>query len=123
MSAGDFLFISGAKGPNAAAINGGYIRTSEVIGGYALYSKRFDPGMFMQHVVGIWQVKPVTLKNTAACYAYVAGGCAAEDCTSRMWKVIDGATFQHAPLVPMVAGVEAKHTVGAPPPPPPPPSM
>ena len=106
MSSGDFLFISGAAGPNAAAINGGYIRTSEVISGYALYSKRWDPSMVMQHVVGTWQVKPVTQKGTAACYAYVAGGCAAEDCTSRPWKVMDGATFQDAPLVTMVAESE-----------------
>jgi hypothetical protein len=106
MSASDFLFISGATGPNAAAINGGYIRASEVNGGHALYSKRCDPGMCMQHVVGIWQVKPVTLKGTAACYAYVAGGCAAEDCTSRPWKVTDGATFQDAPLVIMVSESE-----------------
>ncbi len=41
------------------------------------------------------------------CYAKVKGGCAAEACTSRQWKVsFDGKTWAEAPLVKMVAEAE-----------------
>ena len=111
MSAGDCLFIFGATDINAGAINGGYDRTGEMCGGYALYRKRCDPSIIMEHHVGTWQVKLVSHKGTAAAYAYVAGGCAAEACTSRMWKVGVGATFEDAPSVKMVAGAEAQRQV------------
>ena len=111
MSAGDFLFISGATGINPGAINGGYDRTGEMCGGYALYRKRCDPRMCMEHHGGQWQVKPVSDKGTVNCFAYVAGGCAAEACTSRMWKVSNGVTHQDAPSVKMVAGAEAQRQV------------
>ena len=103
MSAGDFLFISGATGEHAGAINGGYDRTGEMCGGYALYRKRGDPSLCMEHREGNWQVKHVAHKGTASGNAYVAGGCAAEACTSRMWKVFDGTTWPDAPFVKMVA--------------------
>ena len=112
MSAGDFLFISGATGIHAGFINGGYDRTGEMCGGYSLYRKRCDPDIIMEHHDGAWEVKLVSSKGTAAAYAYVAGGCAAEACTSRMWKVVfAGATLQDAPSVKMVAGVEAQRQV------------
>jgi hypothetical protein len=112
MSAGDCLFISGATGINAGAINGGYDRTGEMCGSYALYRKRGDPLMCMEHRGGDWEVKTVSSKGTGVCFAYVAGGCAAEACTSRMWKVtFDNATHQDAPSVKMVAGAEAERQV------------
>ena len=108
MSAGDVIFISGAAGINAAGINGVYDRTSETSGGYAVYAKRGDGGMCMEHFAGTksWQVKAVSNKGTARCKAYVAGGCAAEACTSRQWMVYDGKTFSDAPLVKIVAEAE-----------------
>ena len=112
MSAGDCLFISGATGVQAGFINGGYVRTGEMCGGYALYRKRCDPSVIMEHRGGDWEVKLVSNKGTNDCYAYVAGGCAAEACTSRMWKEsFDGATHQDAPSVKMVAGAEAQRQV------------
>ena len=103
MSEALVLFISGATGPNAAGINGVYDRTSETSGGYALYRKRGDGSVLLEHRDGKWEVKPVSGKGTATFYAYVAGGCAAEACTSRMWKVFDGTTWPDAPFVKMVA--------------------
>ena len=109
----------------AGAINGGYDRTGEMCGSYALYRKRVDPGIIMEYCDGMWQFKHVSSKGTANCLAYViAGRCsAAEACWSRLWKVWDGATFHDAPSVKMVAGAEAERQVGccrlhAPPPPP-----
>jgi hypothetical protein len=62
MSAGDCLFISGATGINAGLINGGYDRTDEMCGGYALYRKRCDPGTIMEHCgdLSSWQIKHQT---------------------------------------------------------------
>jgi hypothetical protein len=127
MSEALVLYISGATGPFAACINGIYDRTSETSGGYALYCKRGDGSVCMEHRGGRWQVKNVAHKGKGNCLAYVAGGCAAEACTSRQWKVtFDDKAFDDAPLVKMVAGAEAERQVGccrlhaAPPLPPPP---
>ena len=102
------MVISGATGPNAAAINGVYEPTQEKgLDGRVLYRKRGDSSVCMEHFGGRWQVKPVLMKGGANCYAYVAGGCAAGACTSRMWKEsFDGATFQDAHSVKMVAESE-----------------
>ena len=92
--------ISGATGEYAARINGVLEPTQEKgLDGRVLYRKRGDPSMIMEHLGGKWEVKPVSHKGTAVCYAYVAGGCAAEACTSRMWKMGDGSTFHDAPSV------------------------
>ena len=113
MSAADVLFISGATGVNAAGINGGYDRTSETSGGYALYAKRGDKSMCMEHFGGKWMVKAVSDKGKDNAYAYVAGGCGAEACTSRQWTVsFDSKAHAEAPLVKMVAGAEAQRQVG-----------
>jgi hypothetical protein len=125
MSEALVLYISGATGVRAAAINGIYDRTSETSGGYALYRKRGDGSMCMEHHGGKWQVKFVSVKGKNNCHAYVAGGCAAEACTSRPWKVWDDKAHIDAPLVKMVGGGEAVRQVGCcrlhvPPPPPPP---
>jgi hypothetical protein len=107
MSAGDVVFISGATGLNAAGINGAYYRTSEVCNGYALYAKRGDASMCIEHPDGDWEVKLVSQKGTGTCWAYVAGGCGLEACTSRVWTVYDGKTWNDAPAVKLVAGAEA----------------
>ena len=113
MSAADVIFISGAAGVNAAAINGVYDITCETSGGYALYAKRGDSSMWIEHFVGKWQIKSVSDKGKANCFANVAGGCAAEACTSRQWKVsFDNKTFSDAPHVKMLAGAEAQRQVG-----------
>ena len=105
--------ISGATGPKAAAINGVLEPTQEKgLDGRVLYRKRGDPRIIMEHRGGHWEVKNVSSKGENTCKAYVAGGCAAEACTSRMWKVtFDGATFEDAPSVKMVAGAEAQRQV------------
>ena len=97
--------ISGATGSNAAFINGVYEPTHKKRrNGRVLYRKRSNPSLIMEHFGGMWGVTDVSSKGTGACMAYVAGGCAAEACTSRMWKVtFDGATFHDAPSVQMVA--------------------
>jgi hypothetical protein len=104
MSAGAVVFISGATGPYAAVINGPYDRTGEISGGYAIYSKRGDPSMCIEHRGERWEVKAVSSKGKAECKAYVAGGCALEDCTSRVWKVNDGKEFDDQPSVKMATG-------------------
>ena len=104
MSAGPVVFISGATGLSAAVINGPYDRTGAISGGYAVYSKRGDPSMCIEHQGGRWQVKDVSNKGKSACKAYVAGGCALEDCTSRVWKVGNGKEFDDQPSVKMATG-------------------
>ncbi len=69
-----------------------------------LYAKRGNAGMCMEHFAGKWTVKAVSNKSTGNGCAYVAGGCAAEDCTSRHWRVLyDGKSYADAPLVKIVA--------------------
>ena len=110
MSAGDVVFISGATGPFAAGINGAYDRTSEMCGGYALYAKRGDASMCIEHIAGLWQVKYVSNKGKNNSHAHVAGGCALEACTSRVWSVDDGTPgpFVDAPSVKLVAEAEVR---------------
>jgi hypothetical protein len=111
MSAGAVVFISGATGPWAAGINGPYDRTGEISGGYAVYSKRGDPSTCIEHRAGKWEVKDVSGKGKAGCKAYVAGGCALEDCTSRVWKVGNGKGWDNQPSVKMATGREAERQV------------
>ena len=107
------VFISGATGVNAARINGVLEPTEEKgVDGRVLYRKRGDGSMCMEHFGGKWQVKAVSSKGTAGCYAYVQGGCALAACTSRQWTVsFDGETFSDAPGVKMVTGAEAERKV------------
>ena len=91
MSAGAVVFISGATGPWAAGINGFYGVTEEKsLDGRLVLSKRGDPSVCIEHYEGDWQVKADWSKGSGICMACVAGGCALEDCTSRVWKVDDG---------------------------------
>jgi hypothetical protein len=123
MSAGAVVFISGATGPNAAAINGPYDRTGKDSDGYSFYSKRGDPSVCIEHHDGSgtvpgyehrferWKVKLVSYKGKAVYMAYVAGGCALEDCTSRVWGVGNGKGFDDQPSVKMATGSEAERQV------------
>ena len=119
------VFIRGATGVYSAAINGTYDITREISGGYAVYSKRGDGSMCIEHYAGQWQVKAVSDKGKYACFAYVTGGCALEACTSRVWKVSNGKTFEDQPSVKAVTGADAEREVSGgctthPPPPSPP---
>ncbi len=106
------VFISGATGVHAALINGVLEPTEEKgVDGRVLYRKRGDGSVCMEHFGGEWEVKHVSSKGTfnrELCYAVVAGGCAAEACTSRPWWVYDGKAWADAPLVKMVAEAEVR---------------
>jgi hypothetical protein len=106
------VLISGATGPWAAGVNGFYTVTEEKSSyGRFVLSKRGDPGMCIEHCVGLWQVKPVSDKGKSECLAYVAGGCALEECASRVWKVCTGNSFVDQPSVKMATGSEAERQV------------
>ena len=109
------VFISGAAGPNSARIckiNGFYSVTEEKSAdGRVVLSKRGDASICIEHVAGKWQVKPVSSKGTSAGMAYVQGGCALEDCTSRVWRMFNGKEDEDQPSVKMATGSEAERQV------------
>jgi hypothetical protein len=106
------VFISGATGPHAASINGCYGVTEEKsLDGRLVLSKRGDPSVCIEHRGGQWEVKRVSNKSKDRCWAYVAGGCALEDCTSRVWKVHDGKEFEDQRKVEIATGGEAEWQV------------
>jgi len=80
------VFISGASGDSAAAVNGYY---EPVLGfgtdGRVVYAKYGGGGLYIQHFGGYWQVKRVGDKGESACIASVAGGGALVDCVARVW--------------------------------------
>ena len=103
------MSISGATGDNAARINGFFEPTQEKgPDGRALYAKRGDASMCIEHYGGDWQVKLVSSKGKGGCKAYVAGGCGLEACTSRVWKVWDGHGWNDTPRVKVVAEAEVR---------------
>jgi hypothetical protein len=103
------VFISGATGVNAAFINGFFEPTQEKgLDGRALYVKRGDASACIEHYGGKWQVKAVSDKGEDGAWAYVAGGCGLEACTSRVWKVGDGKAFHDAPSVKLVLEAEVR---------------
>ena len=108
------MFISGATGVFAAAINGFFEPTQEKgPDGRVLYVKRGDANRCIEHRTGDWEVKRVSAKGKDGAWAYVAGGCGLEACTSRVWKVTEGkgTGFHDAPSVKLVAGAEAQRQV------------
>ena len=113
------VFISGATGPKAASINGFYVVTEEKsFDGRLVLSKRGDPSVCIEHHGGQWQVKNVSSKGTDACKANVAGGCALEDCTSRVWRVNVGKGFssdewEYQPSVKMATGSLVAEAIAA----------
>ena len=106
------VFISGATGVHAAAINGFFEPTQDKgPDGRLILTKRGNAGMLMEHTAGRWRVKSVSDKGTTSCNAYFEGGCALAACTSRQWRVGNGKTFSDAPGVKMVTGAEAERKV------------
>ena len=106
------MFISGATGVNAARINGFFEPTQEKgLDGRVLYAKRGDASMCIEHIAGLWQVKYVSDKGKNNSHAHVAGGCALEACTSRVWRVWDGVRHLDAAGVKLVTGAEAERQV------------
>ena len=106
------VFISGAAGLHSAAINGFYSLTEEKgSDGRVVLSKRGDASMCIEHFVEEWEVKDVSSKGTSACIAYVQGGCALEDCTSRVWSVTNGKEWEDQPSVKMATGSKAERQV------------
>ncbi len=106
------VFISGAAGMYSAGINGFYSVTEEKSAdGRVVLSKRGDASMCIEHFAGEWQVKDVSSKGTSRCMASVQGGCALEDCTSRVWMVYNGKEWEDQPSVKMVTGSEAERQV------------
>jgi hypothetical protein len=106
------VFISGTTGPKAASINGFYVVTEEKsLDGRLVLSKRGDPSVCIEHHGGVWGVKHVSRKGKAGCFACVAGGCALEDCTSRLWRVNNGNEINDQQSVKMATGREAERQV------------
>ncbi len=106
------VFISGATGSCAGSINGFYGVTEEKsLDGRLVLSKRGDPSVCIEHHGGDWEVKLASTRGKAACMAYVAGGCALEDCTSRVWNVWNGKGWDDQPSVKMATGREAERQV------------
>ena len=98
------VFISGATGPHAAAINGFYGVTEEKSSdGRLVLSKRGDPSVCIEHRGGNWYL--LSKKGKARFLASVAGGCVLEDCTSRVWRVSNGETFDEQPSVNMATNI------------------
>ena len=103
------MFISGATGERAAFVNGFFEPTQEKgPDGRLRYAKRGDASWCIEHYGGNWQVKHVSDKGTGVCWAYVAGGCGLEACTSRVWNVWDGKAHVDAPSVKLVAEAEVR---------------
>ena len=80
------VFISGASGDSAAAVNVYYepmlgFGTDERV----VYAKYGGGGVCIEHFGRVWQVKRVEDRGANACMASVAGDCALVDCVARVW--------------------------------------
>jgi hypothetical protein len=111
MSSGDVIFISGATGLFSSGINGPYDRTAELSGGYAVYAKRGDGSVCIEHRAGRWQVKHVSNMGQDSSSAFISGNRALEDCASCVWRVWDGKVWDDQPSVKMATGREAERQV------------
>ena len=105
------IFISGFEGRHHV-IDGLYSPTQETgQDGRVVYRKSGECGdeaLCIEHFEGRWRVKNQSDRGSVACFAYVEGGCAFEDCRSRIWKVVEGEDFVDQPGVKVVTGDEAK---------------
>jgi hypothetical protein len=92
------VFISGATGPYAAAINGFFAPTLETgLDGRVVYSKCGDASVCIEHCVGWWTIKCVNDKFKSDCFqAMVVGGCSLEACTSRTWWSLQDVNSQNS---------------------------
>ena len=106
------VLVSGATGDMAEAINGLFAPTQEKgLDGRVVYGKCGDGSMCIEHYVGRWQVKAVSDKGKNVRFASLIGGCALEACTSRVWRVDNGKTFEDQPSVKAVTGADAEREV------------
>ncbi len=106
------MFISGATGNNAGAINGFFAPAQEKgSDGRFVLSKRGDTNMCIEHRGGQLQLKLVSSKGKDGCTAYVEGDCALQDCASRVWKVWEDQTFVDQASVKMATGSDAEQKV------------
>ncbi len=101
------MVLSGVQGVNSV-INGLYLPTQEKgQDGRRLYRKSGESGddlWCIEHDDDNWWV----IHNLNVYCAQVEGGCALEDCRSRIWKVSDGEDFVDQPSVQMVTEKEAQ---------------
>jgi hypothetical protein len=93
------IHIFGATGPHASKVNGTWKRTSEISGGYHVYTKPFHSiqgSLCLEHLasVGRWQIKPVSSKGKNESWASVEGHCTLPACASFVWRVSEGSCFQ-----------------------------
>jgi hypothetical protein len=104
------MVLSGVQGVNSV-INGLYLPTQEKgQDGRVLYRKSGECGeeaLCIEHFDGRWRVKNQSDRGIGMCCAYVEGGCALEECLSRIWKVVEGRDLVDQSSVQMVAVVEA----------------
>jgi hypothetical protein len=111
-SSSSVIYLGGAVGPNSACINGCYEPTSEVQGGFPVYSKRGDAGICIEHKAGMWQVKLVSDKATSQCIAAIIGGNALKDCALRSWRARnDKNDLAEQPGMKMLTGSDAEQKV------------
>jgi hypothetical protein len=113
MSTGNVVFITGATGVNAAAVNGPFDRTNEKCGSYLLYNRRGDASTCVEHFQGKWQVKAVSTKGKDSCLAYIASNSDLESCISLRWSIHDGKVWSEAPAIKMTMGAEARRQVSS----------
>jgi hypothetical protein len=111
------MLISGATGKFADRVNGCFDSTQETgADGRVLYRKRGDASVCMEHFEGKWSIKSEAEIDTSNCWAYVKGGCALEDCTSRQWTLSDGTgkgVWTNPPLMKVMTEAEAKAATNA----------
>ncbi len=79
------VFIRGVRGSGSSG-NGLYRPTSEMHEYRVLYVKEGDDNWWLEHFGGKWMLKQKEHKGTSLSWAVVAGGCALEDCGSRVWE-------------------------------------
>jgi hypothetical protein len=109
------VFIRGAVGHPfvTSRINGCYSPTQEKSSdGRILYSKIGDDSICIEHRLGDWEVKNVSGKGTALCFACFKGAdCALEACVAPNWRVSMNEQWHHQPSVQLVSGDEAQRAV------------
>ena len=103
------VFISGATGPKAEFINGYFLPTEEKgLDGRLVYRKQLDQSrcvmrfrfsVVLKHQAGKWQIQYISDEGGKLCVAWIQGGCSMEFCTSCLWKVYNGKTWNDQPRV------------------------
>jgi hypothetical protein len=85
------ICLSGAVGKHAAKINGTWIPSEELRGGYCVYLKQGDDSMCIEHIaeLGTWQLKPSSSKGKNESWASIGGNCPLQYCSSLVWRVSD----------------------------------